>query len=264
VAAPLRFHRYDRVGVAFKYTLIILTRFTLEFSEREYHARLTGMSITSSIKKTSFYLRFRKLKHSFFRSGSYWEKRYRKGRNSGAGSYGRLAEFKAEVINRFVDDNSIGSVIEFGSGDGNQLKLCSYPSYLGIDVSREAVRLCNEMYKDDETKTFIHSSQYHGQTADLALSLDVVYHLTEDDVFERYMKDLFSSAKRFVIVYSSNFDQSPDVKPSHVRHRKFTDWVSDNCKNATLIETIPNTYPYNEHSPDDTSFADFYIYKIAG
>ena len=118
------------------------------------------------------------------------------------------------------------------------------------------------MYKDDETKTFIHSSEYHGQTADLALSLDVVYHLIEDDVFERYMRDLFASAKRFVIVYSSNFEQSPDVKPSHVRHRKFTDWVSDNCKNARLIETIPNRYPHNEQSPDDTSFADFFVYEI--
>jgi hypothetical protein len=221
------------------------------------------MTIINSIKKSPAYLRFRKLKHSFFKSGSYWEKRYRKGRDSGAGSYGRLAEFKAEVINRFVNDNSIDSIIEFGSGDGNQLKLCSYPSYLGIDVSRKAVTLCNEMYKDDETKTFIHSSQYHGQTADLALSLDVVYHLIEDDVFEKYMRDLFSSAERFVIVYSSNFDQGPDVKPSHVRHRKFTDWVSDNCKNAKLIEKIPNRYPHTEQSADDTSFADFYIYEIA-
>ena len=35
-------------------------------------------------------------------SASYWELRYRNGGTSGAGSYGRLAEFKAEVLNEFV------------------------------------------------------------------------------------------------------------------------------------------------------------------
>ena len=32
-------------------------------------------------------------------SEKYWEKRYIAGGNSGAGSYGKLAEFKAEVLN---------------------------------------------------------------------------------------------------------------------------------------------------------------------
>ena len=54
---------------------------------------------------------------------SYWENRYKNNGNSGAGSYGRLAEFKADVINNFIAENKITSVIEFGCGDGNQLSL---------------------------------------------------------------------------------------------------------------------------------------------
>ena len=55
---------------------------------------------------------------SFAGSGNYWDKRYQKGRDSGEGSYGELALFKAKVLNEFVREKEIRSVIEFGSGDG--------------------------------------------------------------------------------------------------------------------------------------------------
>lgn len=70
--------------------------------------------------------RWQALRLPFRTSGDYWEQRYRQAGNSGAGSYGRLAEFKAEVLNEFVARHSIGSVVEFGSGDGNQLTLAKY------------------------------------------------------------------------------------------------------------------------------------------
>ncbi|GAJ08100.1 unnamed protein product, partial [marine sediment metagenome] len=57
----------------------------------------------------------------FSGSREYWESRYAGGGTSGAGSYGKPAEFKAQVLNSFVKDNGISSVIEFGCGDGNQL-----------------------------------------------------------------------------------------------------------------------------------------------
>ena len=75
-------------------------------------------------------------------SGTYWETRYSGGGNSGAGSYGQLAEFKAEVINDFVISKGISSIIEFGCGDGNQLLLARYPRYTGLDVSKVALARC--------------------------------------------------------------------------------------------------------------------------
>ena len=38
---------------------------------------------------------------TFRNSTDYWERRYRKGGNSGAGSYNRLARFKAGFLNGF-------------------------------------------------------------------------------------------------------------------------------------------------------------------
>src|SRR5687768_6622655 len=55
---------------------------------------------------------------SFLNSNQYWDDRYLIGGNSGAGSYDRLAQFKADVLNKFAYDRDVSSVIEFGCGDG--------------------------------------------------------------------------------------------------------------------------------------------------
>ena len=55
-----------------------------------------------------------------FSSIQYWEARYRANGTSGAGSVGRLARFKAGVVNRVIADNRIVSTIDMGCGDGSQ------------------------------------------------------------------------------------------------------------------------------------------------
>ena len=199
-----------------------------------------------------------------FASEDYWIQRYQRGRDSGSGSYGRLAEFKAKVLNRLVEDQGILSVIEFGSGDGNQLTLSNYPQYVGYDVSPTALAACRELFKHDASKAFYLVSDYDGRKADMAMSLDVVYHLVEDTVFEDYMQRLFGAAERFVVIYSSN--QCAPIEPvaEHVRHRHFTKWIEQNISPQwELSEKIPNAFPYVE-GDDDTSVADFYIYAKAG
>jgi hypothetical protein len=199
-------------------------------------------------------------KASAFDSADYWEARYRKGRNSGGGSYNRLAQFKAEVLNRFIEEHGIGSVIEFGSGDGSQLKFASYPTYIGVDVSQTAIEATKRLYADDQSKTFVHIDELVvDQRAELALSLDVIYHLVEDEVFNRYMAQLFNAADRYVIVYSSN-----EVRPSdsvHVRHRRFTDWIERNRPEFCQTRFVKNPYPENIRDIDNTSFADFYVFE---
>jgi hypothetical protein len=197
----------------------------------------------------------------FQSSADYWEVRYRGGGSSGSGSYGRLAEFKAEVINGFVARRGIQSVIELGCGDGNQLSLARYPSYVGIDISRAAVERCRDRFRDDPTKRFHapdDSDLAENLRAELALSLDVIYHLVEDGVFDRYMRTLFDSAERFVIAYSTN-DEIPSPF-AHVRHRRFTDWVEANRPAWRVVETIPNRYPSEGKNGGSSSPAEFYVF----
>ena len=87
-------------------------------------------------------------------SAHFWEGNYAQGRTSGNGSYGALAEGKSQFLNDLVRQRSVGSVIEFGCGDGNQLSMAEYPSYIGLDVSRSAIGLCQQRFADDPAKSF--------------------------------------------------------------------------------------------------------------
>lgn len=195
-------------------------------------------------------------------SGDYWEERYRNGGHSGAGSYGRLARFKAEFLNDFVKSNDIKSVIEFGSGDGAQLTLADYPRYTGVDVSHSALAKTRDMFKNRADITFVHASEYRpGTKAELALSLDVIYHLVEDEAYDGYMQELFDAATRYVIIYSSN-DARGFVSP-HVRHRKFDSWVTKHRPDFRLMAHKPNPYPEDPADAENTSFADFYVFAKA-
>lgn len=196
----------------------------------------------------------------FSTSASYWEDRYRSGGTSGSGSYDRLAVFKAEVLNEFVLRNHIQSVTEFGSGDGAQLDLATYPKYTGVDISWAVLEDTRRKFADRPSMQFLHTTEVtDDHRAELTLSLDVIYHLVEDEVFEDYMHRLFAASTRFVIIYSSNEDRK---WPSpHVRHREFTRWIDANRVPFELLQRIPNPYPYSEKDPDNTSFADFYVYS---
>lgn len=194
----------------------------------------------------------------FTHSADYWERRYAAGGTSGAGSYGEVARFKAAVLNGFVAERSVGSVLEFGCGDGNQLALASYPTYIGLDVSASALDLCMMRFSKDDTKSFLlyEPTRFvnHGAMgAELAISLDVILHLVEDAVFETHMRQLFDAAGRYVAIFSSNEEIS--VSEPHVRHRAFTSWIRQHRPQWTMTDRVDNPHKGAE------SVADFYIYE---
>jgi SAM-dependent methyltransferase len=195
-----------------------------------------------------------------FASGDYWEARYRTGGTSGAGSYGRLAQFKADFVNEFVADNMIAGVLDLGCGDGNLLSLLNLPAYTGVDVSATALTRCADRFGHRLKYAFVLLDHLDSTApAELSLSIDVIFHLTEDTVFERHMSDLFGRATRFVIVYASNYD-SISLDP-HVRHRRFSDYVVNRWPKWQLLAHVPNRFPYDHAQPNITSFADFFVYS---
>lgn len=206
------------------------------------------------------YLKLKALVKPFKSSQDYWESRYQAGGNSGHGSYNDLCLFKAKILNNFVSQNNIQTVIDFGCGDGNQLRFSHYPSYIGFDVSQIAVEKCRTEFKKDPTKIFSHIRDYKNETAELCLSLDVIYHLIEDDVFEQYMNMLFEAATQYVIIYSSNTNKQQSIQAPHVKHRLFSNWITTHQPQWHLVERIDNQYPYSIKNQTG-SFADFYIYK---
>lgn len=193
-------------------------------------------------------------------SALYWQRRYKTGGTSGPGSYGELALFKAEILNGFVSTENVKSVIEFGCGDGHQLSLAKYPTYIGYDVSPDAVRMCQERFSGDPLKSFKVMQSYAHELADATLSLDVIYHLIEDETFQKYMEILFDSSTRWVVVYSSNFEGAGDNHASHVRHREFTRWVQIHRPDWLLVRTVSNRFPF-KGDYETGSQADFFFFR---
>lgn len=190
-----------------------------------------------------------------FSSGRYWERRYQRGGNSGAGSYGRLGAYKAAFINGFVAANRISSVADFGCGDGNLLSMLDVPDYVGIDVSETVLARCRSRFAHRSEMRFEPAGNGPAAPAELAMSVDVLFHLVEDSVFERYLLNLSLAAHRFVLIYSSNFEaRTPD---HHVRHRRFTDRMPGRWR---LAAHVPNPYPFDPTRPQETSFADFFVF----
>jgi hypothetical protein len=85
---------------------------------------------------------------------------------------------------------------------------------------------------------------------DLTISMDVILHLIEENIYQQYMKDLFRLSNKYVIIYSTNKDEI--LGGIHNLFRKFMPKVPQNFE---LIEFINNPYK------GEYTQADFFIFK---
>ncbi len=222
-------------------------------------------NITPSVKrvKSALKMRWHKwLKYNplaRFDYARYWENVYAKGvdgGNSGRGSYGILAAFKAEIVNAYVDKYSIQTVAEFGCGDGNNLKYMHYPNYIGLDVSATTIKKCQQLFSNDSTKRFevyhpLHQSP-EDLKAELVVCLDVLYHIITEKDFVKTLDDIFKTAQKLVILYTSvkEFDYKTDI---HVKHRHIYPYL-EKYTDFEIVQFIGQRYP-------ELSSADFIILK---
>lgn len=188
---------------------------------------------------------------------AYWEGRYAGGGHSGAGSSGRLAAYKAEWLNHFVAAKGIHFVVEFGCGDGQQLQLARYPAYTGLDVAPSAIARCQRLFSGDETKQFALYQPFQFKPdavqADLSLSLEVIFHLTEDALYSLYMQHLFAASRRWVVVFSSDENDQTGGRFPHFRPRRFTPDVPPGW---ILCERVENPHR-------DISVSSFFVFEKA-
>lgn len=64
------------------------------------------------------------------------------GGNSGAGSYNKIAAFKAEIVNAFVVSNGVQHVFELGFGDGQQLSMAKSGFSRELDATSPSRSCC--------------------------------------------------------------------------------------------------------------------------
>lgn len=193
-------------------------------------------------------------------SNDYWRRRYRYGGDSGLGSSGESAAYKAKVLNQLVREKKLETVIEFGCGDGRQLELAEYPRYFGLDISPDAVAWCRQRFAGDASKSFALLDEYTGQTADLSISLDVLFHLVEDEVYFDYLDRLFNAGRRFVVVYATSTDSAPRTL-RHVRHRPVETNIVTRFPGFARMSELEAMLPPPPLGDGEGGPARFFIYR---
>ncbi len=173
---------------------------------------------------------------------SYWNNRYAKGGNSGAGSYNKEAEIKSIYVNDVINKYRIKTISDIGCGDGNNLQYFNIPlSYVGYDVSSTAIGLCNSKYTD-EKYSFTNDKKFINYNADLCLCLDVLFHQVEEELYQQTLDLLFRNNYTYVLIYSYDYvDNNPDLAP-HMKIRKVSTDIENNKYNYKLID---NTIGYD-------------------
>ncbi len=180
----------------------------------------------------------------------YWERRYRAGkRGSGPGSRGLEAQQKAAYINRLIVRHHVNRVIDWGCGDGIVASLIASRRYIGLEVSERALAMCRERVLLPR-RHWVHFDGIRAPKlppADMALSLDVIFHLTDDKLYRAHLRQLFRSAP-LVVVHSSDWDEPGE---SHVLHRQFTKDVPKGwrCVAKPEVEHAIGFYVFEKVAP---------------
>jgi SAM-dependent methyltransferase len=167
---------------------------------------------------------------------NYWESRYKSGGNSGWGSHDASSvNFKKDYINTWINEFKTKTIVELGCGDGNQLSYFdNYDKYYGYDISPNIIEKNKVKFKGDDTKEFESDiDKLLLNKYDLALSLDVIYHLVEEDVFETYMHNLFKLSDK-VCIFATDVEEP--IKVPHIRHRKINDFITKHYPNYKLTD----------------------------
>jgi len=200
---------------------------------------------------------YRTLFNYNYDSSKYWMKRYANGGNSGIGSYGEKAKEKASYVNKIIDQYHIYTLVDLGFGDGNQLALLNLKNvkYCGYDISFDAVTKLRQLYYNDDSKCFDLIKNYNGKKHDLALSMEVIFHLDNDN-FSSYMDLLFKSSSKYVLIFSTNYNSKPDF---HMIHHEIKEYVESNQNDYKLIDFF-ETESFKVHSISDYNSC-FYLYS---
>lgn len=179
---------------------------------------------------------------------AYWKQRHRihaqTWRASGAGSQGRLAVRKAHLVNTLVADVHAESLLDLGCGDGRVARLIDVPHYIGLDPAPAAIELCREQLTGAGEAHIYDPYDELAETADIAVSLDVIFHL-DDDLYERHLHHLFQNAQRAVGIYST--DGLAPSEAAHVQHHAVSADVTSRFPEWLLTERIPPAWPVEHH-----------------
>lgn len=173
-----------------------------------------------------------------FLAKTYWEERYSVGGNSGSGSRGKLARRKADYISETLRRLGVASVVDWGCGDGTLLSLLDLGGvdYVGVDVSASGLAACAHK-RSDRPLVLWRDTTAVTLRAEAAMSIDILFHFPDDSEYDTYLRNLFGSAERYVLVHNCEAGEEPAGE--HVRWRRVSEDVASRFPSWKLIDTAP-------------------------
>lgn len=129
----------------------------------------------------------------------------------GGSGQGSRPEFNAEYIatlQRFLQLNDIGSVVDFGCGDWQFSRLIHWGDihYTGIDIVDSVVAANRELHASDRVRFQHFDGLASLPAADLILVKDVLQHLP-NQLVQEYL-DHFKAQYRWLIITNDDLPQS--------------------------------------------------------
>lgn len=197
------------------------------------------------------------MKQIEYTPAGYWERRYRDGRTSGAGSEGDEGAYKAAYVSDFIAEHAVKTIVDWGCGDGQvltQIELPADAQYIGVDISPLMVARMRSDQAFPGPRYLFHTidsfSTGTRTRLELALSMDVLFHFPDDQDYGEYLMRLFQSAEKYVIIYSTDYAGGRTAR--HVFRREFTPDIAEQFPDWEL--TIAET-PLRE------GLASFFVYE---
>ena len=207
-----------------------------QFSKGSYRLEQLQAKITGQSSKTDAFNELQPVDPNF-RAKNWWDSRYASGGHSGAGSYDANYSFKRDYINAVIRRFKIQSIIDFGCGDGSQIKQIDVAAYQGIDISSSVVNRCRKLYEHNSNFSFDVYDEFTMGKYDLAMSLDVLYHVVEPDQYDLYLNRLFSHS-RYSLIYANAIPRSDNTA-----HMLFRDHIYEIRRRGfpvRMIEKVMN------------------------
>jgi hypothetical protein len=131
---------------------------------------------------------------------SYWEERYKRGGNSGAGSVGRYRRFKWLIINRYVP--SISQVIDVGCGDLKFWKGSLPIDYTGIDISKTIITKNKRLYPGSTFLNYPAEILIENLKAPVVFCLDLLFHIINESAFNSILNNLCIYSTEYIFIYT--------------------------------------------------------------
>jgi SAM-dependent methyltransferase len=211
-------------------------------------------------------------------TAGYWERRYLHGGFSGAGSRGESLSQKigfAHTVYGDVQKEGGCGVLDLGCGDGRFAagfvkfgleEQVNFTAYRAVDISPKALEIAEEFCRHnvppEEVNRHMSFELFRPDRPEqpitpgvfgLGLSLEVIFHILEDDIYDLYMRTLFDRC-RTVFIQTAADPEPVRTAGDHIVWRDTQEWVWTHRPEAVCIHHIPRPF-------GDRSFSDFFVYR---